>query len=158
MVNTIKKIIGKLIRLTYKLVYRFIPSDPNTILFISFHGKGYSDNPAALYEYMRDLDLIKDIKVGHGVNGEIQKAIVADIFEAFMGAIYLDQGFDVAKKVIEALIDKYANDGIKDFDDVKILKLEPFTEFGNPMKIAKEFGGKVKYFEAIKELEQYLYA
>ena len=53
MVNLLKKIVGKCIRLTYKLVYRFIPSDPNTILFISFHGKGYSDNPAALYEYMR---------------------------------------------------------------------------------------------------------
>lgn len=71
---------------------------------------------------------------------------------------YFEQYSDVAKKVIEALIDKYANDGIKDFDDVKILKLEPFTEFGNPMKIAKEFGGKVKYFEAIKELEKHLYA
>lgn len=53
MVSTIKKILGKGIRIAYKLIYRFIPSDPNTILFISFHGRGYSDNPKALYEYLK---------------------------------------------------------------------------------------------------------
>ena len=79
----------------------------------------------ALYEYMRDLDLIKDIKVGHGVNGEIQKAIVADIFEAFMGAIYLDQGFDVAKKVILGVITPYIiNNKITFFNDYKSILQE----------------------------------
>lgn len=71
---------------------------------------------------------------------------------------YFDKYSETAQKVIQALIDKYARDGVKDLDDVKVLKLEPFTDFGNPMKIAKEFGGKKQYLEAIKELEQYLYA
>ena len=71
---------------------------------------------------------------------------------------YFEKYSEIAQKVIQALIDKYARDGVKDLDDVKVLKLEPFTEFGNPMKIAKEFGGKKQYLEAIKELEQYLYA
>jgi len=62
MVNMIKKILGKMIRLLYKMVYRFIPSDPKTILFISFHGKGYSDNPAAIYEYMRNDEAYQDYK------------------------------------------------------------------------------------------------
>lgn len=48
----IKKILGKLIRLLYRLVYRFIPCQKETILFISFHGRGYSDNPKALHEYI----------------------------------------------------------------------------------------------------------
>jgi len=79
----------------------------------------------ALYEYMCDLDLIKDIKVGHGVNGEIQKAIVADIFEAFMGAIYLDQGFEVVKNVILGVITPYIiNNKITFFNDYKSILQE----------------------------------
>ena len=41
---------------------------------------------------MQELDLIKYIKVGHGEGSEIKKAIVADIFESLMGAIYLGTG------------------------------------------------------------------
>lgn len=61
----------------------------------------------ALAEYMYDLDLIKYIKVGNGEVGNIQKAIVADIFEALMGAIYLDQGFEVVKNIILEIIEPY---------------------------------------------------
>ncbi len=48
----VKKIIGKGIRLAYRLLYRFIPLDDQTILFISFHGRGYTDNPMALHQYL----------------------------------------------------------------------------------------------------------
>jgi len=61
----------------------------------------------ALAEYMYDLDLIKYIKVGNGEIKEIQKAIIADIFESLMGAIYLDQGFEVVKNVILSVIEPY---------------------------------------------------
>lgn len=53
MLYLIKNGIGKAIRFLYKLTYRMIPCDAKTILFISFHGKGYSDNPKALFEYMQ---------------------------------------------------------------------------------------------------------
>lgn len=49
----IKKIVGKCIRLAYKLTYRLVSVDENLIIFISFHGRGYSDNPKAIYEQMR---------------------------------------------------------------------------------------------------------
>ena len=61
----------------------------------------------ALSEYMHDLDFVKYIKVGNGEIKEIQKAIIADIFEALMGAIYLDQGFEVVKRVILEVIEPY---------------------------------------------------
>ena len=48
----IKNLLGKLIRLLYRLVYRLIPCQNDTVLFISFHGRGYSDNPMALHKYM----------------------------------------------------------------------------------------------------------
>lgn len=43
---------GLILRWLYRLGYRWIPCQKQTILFISFHGKGYSDNPKALHEYM----------------------------------------------------------------------------------------------------------
>ena len=61
----------------------------------------------ALYEYMKDLGLIKYIKVGHGEVGEIKKAIVADIFESIMAAIYLEEGFLKVKEVILDIIVPY---------------------------------------------------
>lgn len=45
-----KKIAGKMIRQGYKMVYRHIPVDDKIMIFISFHGRGYSDNPRAIYE------------------------------------------------------------------------------------------------------------
>lgn len=53
MVYFIKNVLGKTIRIAYKITYRFIPCHQKIILFISFHGKGFSDNPKALYEYMQ---------------------------------------------------------------------------------------------------------
>lgn len=57
----------------------------------------------ALYEYSLKLGLNNYLRLGHGEEengGRFRKAIVADIFEAFTGAIFLDQGFDKAKKFI----------------------------------------------------------
>ena len=61
----------------------------------------------ANFEYMNKIGLTKYIKVGNGELGDVKKAIVADIFEAFIGAIYLDQGFDVVKKFILDVIEPY---------------------------------------------------
>ena len=55
----------------------------------------------ALYEYSTRLKLNEYLRLGHGEEengGKYRKAIVADIFEAFIGAIFLDQGFDTAKE------------------------------------------------------------
>jgi len=77
----------------------------------------------ALAEYARDLNLSDYIKVGHGEEvdgGRFKKVIQADIFEALMGAIYLDLGFDVVKKVILDVIVPYIEDpNIVFFSDYK---------------------------------------
>lgn len=67
----------------------------------------------ALYEYSKDLNLSEYIKVGHGEEidgGRYKKVILADIFEALMGAIYLDLGFDVVKRVISSIVVPYIED------------------------------------------------
>ncbi|MEO8210299.1 MAG: DEAD/DEAH box helicase family protein, partial [bacterium] len=62
-----------------------------------------------------------------------------------------------ARKVLEALLDKYSDEGIENIESMEILKVQPISEFGSPMEIVKEFGGKKNYLQAIKELEVELY-
>lgn len=77
----------------------------------------------ALYEYAKDYEFTKYIKVGHGeenAGGKYKKAIVADIFEAFMGAVYLDLGYEKVKEVILRIMIPYIeNPNIKFFSDYK---------------------------------------
>ena len=77
----------------------------------------------ACYEYSKDLNLSKYIKVGHGEEidgGRYKKVILADIFEALMGAIYLDLGFSTAKRVIDSIVIPYVEDpNILFFSDYK---------------------------------------
>lgn len=77
----------------------------------------------ACYEYSKDLNLSKYIKVGHGEEidgGRYKKVILADIFEALMGAIYLDLGFPTAKRVIDSIVIPYVEDpNILFFSDYK---------------------------------------
>lgn len=77
----------------------------------------------ALYEYSKYLNLSDYIKVGHGEEndgGRFKKVILADIFEALMGAIYLDLGFDTVKKVILNIIVPYVeNPKVTFFSDYK---------------------------------------
>ena len=62
-----------------------------------------------------------------------------------------------AKKVLEALLDKYATDGISQLENRKVLSLDPFRQMGSPASIAKLFGGNQQYFSAVKELETMIY-
>lgn len=63
-----------------------------------------------------------------------------------------------ARKVLEALLDKYANDGISQLENKKVLGLDPFRQMGSPANIAKLFGGKQQYDLAVKELENLIYS
>jgi len=62
-----------------------------------------------------------------------------------------------ARKVLEVLLDKYADEGITNIESMDILKVKPLTDLGSPIEIIKHFGNKTKYLEAIKELENELY-
>lgn len=77
----------------------------------------------ACYTYASNLNFSKFIKVGHGEElegGRFKKVILADIFEAFMGAIYLDLGFATVKDVILNVIVPYIEDNsITFFSDYK---------------------------------------
>lgn len=77
----------------------------------------------ALYEYSTDLNLSKYIKVGVGEtrsDGTHKKAIMADVFEAFMGAVYLDLGYEKTKEVgLKIIVPYIENKDIMLFKDYK---------------------------------------
>ena len=77
----------------------------------------------ALYEYSMSLGLNQYIKVGHGEEkegGKFKKAIVADIFEALIGAIYLDLGYATARRTVLNIIVPYIEDpNVTFFSDYK---------------------------------------
>lgn len=70
---------------------------------------------------------------------------------------YLYKYSETARKVLGVLLEKYASDGLKEIEETKILQLQDFKEFGSPVKIVKEFGGKAAYEEAVKELENEIF-
>ncbi|MCK4669809.1 MAG: DEAD/DEAH box helicase family protein [Nanoarchaeota archaeon] len=71
---------------------------------------------------------------------------------------YFTKYGEKAKAVIEALLDKYADEGIPDLESLNVLKVNPLREFGTPFEIVNMFGGKTGYLNAIKELESQLYS
>lgn len=71
---------------------------------------------------------------------------------------YFTKYGEQAKQVLEALLDKYADEGITNIESMEVLRVNPFDEFGSAYEIVNGiFGGKNKYLQAIKELEIELY-
>ncbi len=82
----------------------------------------------AVSVYADDLGFSKYIKVGHGEElsgGKHKKAILADVFEAFVAAIYTDLGYEKAREfVLKVAVPYIENDSVKLFKDFKSLLQE----------------------------------
>ncbi len=71
---------------------------------------------------------------------------------------YFTKYGEQARTVLNSLLDKYADEGITTVENAQVLKLRPFSDIGTPMEIINQvFGGRSKYEDAIRELEQELY-
>ena len=70
---------------------------------------------------------------------------------------YFTKYGDLARKVIAALLDKYADDGGLDFENPEIIRLDPLSKLGSPVEIIRAFGGKSTYDVAIHALTDELY-
>jgi len=62
-----------------------------------------------------------------------------------------------ARAVLEALLDKYAIQGVEVIESLEALKIPPLNQVGTPLEILKYFGGKSKYLSALKDLQSELY-
>lgn len=67
--------------------------------------------------YAKELGLDEDIRVGYGE--VVNTTIMADVFEAFTAAVYLDQGFEFTKKFVLGIIVKYIENEIEFLHDYK---------------------------------------
>jgi type I restriction enzyme R subunit len=70
---------------------------------------------------------------------------------------YFTKYSDQARKVLEALLDKYADQGIENIENIQILTVPPISDFGSVTEIIKAFGSRQEYEKAICDLENELY-
>ncbi len=70
---------------------------------------------------------------------------------------YLNKYKDTAREILNILLEKYTTDGIEVFEDNAVFKLPVFEKFGNPTKIAKEFGSKQNFINTMKEIANQIY-
>ncbi len=71
---------------------------------------------------------------------------------------YFSKYTETAREVLNALLQKYADEGIVPIEDFTILNVQPISEIGTPLEIIDAFGGREQYLQALRELEQQLYA
>ncbi|PKN52693.1 MAG: restriction endonuclease [Deltaproteobacteria bacterium HGW-Deltaproteobacteria-13] len=71
---------------------------------------------------------------------------------------YFSKYSEQAQRVLNALLEKYADEGVVHIEETQILTINPFTQFGTPMEIIKIFGGVDQYQHAVQELEKAIYA
>ena len=70
---------------------------------------------------------------------------------------YFTKYGEQARNVLEALLDKYADQGIENMENIQILTVPPISDFGSVTEIIKVFGSREAFDNAIKELENELY-
>lgn len=118
----------------------------------------------ALYEYSINLGLNEDLRLGNGElqnGGKYRKAIVADIYEAFIGALFLDLGFIKAKEFIYKSAIPYVEnnsfDFIKDYKS-ELQELVQTDKRSLEYQIVNEEGpAHNKTFTAVVKIDNILY-
>ena len=123
--------------------------------------------------------LLEDLRRLRGVNAALQEEIGSDFdpFDLICHVAYEQKPLtrkeradnvkkrdyftkygDLARNVISALLDKYADDGLLDLENPAIITLDPINRLGTAPEIIRAFGGKAAYDEAIHDLTEELYA
>jgi len=70
---------------------------------------------------------------------------------------YFTKYGEAARAVLEALLDKFANEEVDDIENIGVLKVQPLTTLGTPLEIIQRFGDKNDYLRAVRELEDELF-
>jgi type I restriction enzyme R subunit len=62
-----------------------------------------------------------------------------------------------ARAVLDALLDKYADEGMLNLDDDNVLRIPPLNALGTPVELIRAFGGKPAFEKAVQDLQSALY-
>lgn len=118
----------------------------------------------ALYEYSLNLSFNEVLKLGHGEEesgGKFRKAIVADIFEAFIGALYLDKGIDVVKDFINKNVIPFIEEKKLDFFSDYKSKLQELVQTDKRsleyVVVGEEGPAHNKTFSVIVKIDDVIY-
>ena len=63
-----------------------------------------------------------------------------------------------ARAVLDALLAKYADEGVLNLDDANVFRIAPFTTLGTPLQLVNAFGGKLKFEKAVHDMQAELYS
>ncbi len=114
----------------------------------------------ALAYYAKEIGLDKHIKVGHGQENNINDTIIADTFEAVLGAIYLSLGFDTSKEYIYEVVIPYIEKGMVFLGDYKSLLQELVQTDRKSLEyeVVNEYGeSHDKTFEVVVKIDNIVY-
>jgi len=70
---------------------------------------------------------------------------------------YFSKYGEQAQQVLQALLDKYSDEGVAAIEEPQVLTIAPFSQLGTPVELLRAFGGKDQYQLAVHELEQAIY-
>jgi type I restriction enzyme, R subunit len=70
---------------------------------------------------------------------------------------YFGKYGEIARAVLESLLEKYEDEGVIDLDDPNVLRIAPFTQIGTPIQLVKQFGSRADFEAAVHELQSVLY-
>lgn len=113
----------------------------------------------ALYEYSKEINLKDYIKVGNGIR-EANKTVIADVFEALIGAMYLEKGLDTVRKFFNILIVPYIESNVDFLMDYKstLQELVQTEKKSVEYKVVNEGGpAHKKYFDVLVVIDGIVY-
>ena len=114
----------------------------------------------ALATYAKEIGIDKYIRLGHGQINNLNDTIIADVFEAVVGAIYLDQGFDTIKKYIDEIIIPYIDKKI-DFNidyKTRLQELVQTDKKSVTYEVINEYEkNHKKTFEVVVKVDEIIY-
>ncbi len=114
----------------------------------------------ALAHYAKDMGICEYIRVGHGQIDNVNDTIIADVFEAVLGAVYLSFGLEKAKKYILDLIVPYIEKDFVFFGDYKTMLQEYVQTDKKTLEyvLEKEYGeAHNKTFEVAVKIDNIVY-
>lgn len=114
----------------------------------------------ALATYAKKLEIDKYIRLGQGQMQNLNDTIIADVFEAVIGALYLDQGYDVASCfVLDVMVPFIENQTTFNYDYKSLL--QEYVQLGKKTleyEVVKEYGeAHAKTFEVIAKIDNIVY-
>ena len=96
----------------------------------------------ALCEYAKEVNYIPFIKVGHGQSNNVNDTIIADVFEAILGVIFLENGYEIAKKYVLDIMTPFIKSNADFYSDYKSL-IQEFVQTSKKSieyKLVEEYG------------------